>query len=149
QYEALRTLVDLGSPLIVALNKMDRYAECELELVRNRLAERVGERLEIAPVQCGGMEEVTRIYHDGREETALRERPAQIDELRRACNAISTAIRKCWTRYAIPPYLYWRNKSWIARSPSTAAKEPTPLCKAIRARRYLARWPRSAPALTC
>ena len=84
QYEALRTLVDLGSPLIVALNKMDRYAERELEQVRERLAERVGERLEIAPVQCGGMEEVTRIYHDGREETALRERPAQIDELRRA-----------------------------------------------------------------
>jgi predicted GTPase len=84
QYQALRTLVDLGSPLIVALNKMDRYAGRELEQVRERLAERVGERLEVAPVQCGGMEEVTRIYHDGREETSVRERPAQIDELRRA-----------------------------------------------------------------
>jgi hypothetical protein len=30
--------------------------------------------MEVAPVQCGGMEEVTRIYHDGREETAVRER---------------------------------------------------------------------------
>ena len=84
QYQALRTLVDLGSPLIVALNKMDRYTRRELELVRERLAERVGERLEVAPVQCGGMEEVTRIYHDGREETSVRERPAQTDELRRA-----------------------------------------------------------------
>ncbi|HRD48492.1 MAG: 50S ribosome-binding GTPase [Candidatus Competibacter sp.] len=84
QYQALRTLVDLGSPLIVALNKMDRYTGRELEQVRERLAERVGERLEVAPVQCGGMEEVTRIYHDGREETSLRERPAQVDELRRA-----------------------------------------------------------------
>ncbi|HCK80585.1 MAG TPA: hypothetical protein DIC59_03860, partial [Candidatus Competibacteraceae bacterium] len=50
QYEALRTLVDLGSPLIVALNKVDRYTEQELEQIRARLAERVGEKLEVAPV---------------------------------------------------------------------------------------------------
>ncbi len=84
QYQALRALADLGSPLIVALNKMDRYTERELELVRERLAERVGERLEIAPVQCGGVEEVTRIYHDGREETSVRERAPRIEDLRRA-----------------------------------------------------------------
>ena len=84
QYEALRTLVDLGSPLIVALNKVDRYTEQELEQIRVRLAERVGEKLEVAPVQCGGMEEVTRIYHDGREETTLRERAPRVEELRRA-----------------------------------------------------------------
>jgi len=84
QYDALRTLVDLGSPLIVALNKVDRFTERELEQVRARLAERVGEQVEVAPVQCGGVEEVTRIYHDGREETTMRERPARVDELRRA-----------------------------------------------------------------
>ena len=84
QYQALRTLVDLGSPLIVALNKVDRYTERELDLVRARLAERVGEQIEVAPVQCGGMEEVTRIYHDGREETTLRERPPRVEDLRRA-----------------------------------------------------------------
>ena len=84
QYQALRSLVDLGAPLIVALNKIDRYTPQELEQVRTRLAERVGERLEVAPVQSGGQEEITRIYHDGREETALRERPARVDELRTA-----------------------------------------------------------------
>lgn len=84
QYQALRTLLDLGSPLIVALNKVDRYSEAELAQVRLRLNERVGEQIEVAPVQCGGTEEVTRIYHDGREETSLRERPARIEELRRA-----------------------------------------------------------------
>ena len=84
QYQALRTLLDLGSPLIVALNKMDRYSEAEMAQVRERLNERVGEQIEVAPVQCGGTEEVTRIYHDGREETSLRERPARIEELRRA-----------------------------------------------------------------
>ncbi len=84
QYQALRTLLDLGSPLIVALNKMDRYSEAEMAQVRQRLNERVGEQIEVAPVQCGGTEEVTRIYHDGREETSLRERPARIEELRRA-----------------------------------------------------------------
>ncbi|MCK7574722.1 MAG: hypothetical protein MZV65_01605 [Chromatiales bacterium] len=84
QFEALRTLVELGSPVIVALNKIDRFTERELDLVRERLAERVGERVEVAPVQCGGMEEVTRIYHDGREETTLRERQPRVEELRRA-----------------------------------------------------------------
>ncbi len=84
QYQALRTLVDLGSPLIVALNKMDRYTERELDLVRQRLTERVGEQIEVTPVQCGGTEEVTRIYHDGREETTLRERPPRVEDLRRA-----------------------------------------------------------------
>jgi predicted GTPase len=84
QYQALRTLVDLGSPVIVALNKIDRLTGQELALVRERLTERIGEQIEIAPVQCGGTEEVTRIYHDGREETSVRERQPQIDELRRA-----------------------------------------------------------------
>ena len=84
QYQALRTLVELGSPLIVALNKVDRFTQRELELVRGRLIERVGEGIEVAPVQCGGMEEVTRIYHDGREETTLRERNPQVEDLRRA-----------------------------------------------------------------
>ena len=82
QYEALRTLVDLGSPLIVALNKIDRFTEAELVLVRERLAERIGEQVEVAPVQCGGVEEVTRIYHDGREETSLRERKPEVEDLR-------------------------------------------------------------------
>ncbi|HRF43231.1 MAG TPA: 50S ribosome-binding GTPase [Candidatus Competibacteraceae bacterium] len=84
QYEALRTLVDLGSPLIVALNKIDRFAGHELTLVRERLAERIGEQVEVAPVQCGGVEEVTRIYHDGREETSLRERKPEVEDLRHA-----------------------------------------------------------------
>lgn len=84
QYQALRTLVDLGSPVVVALNKIDRYTEPELEQVRERLAERVGEQVEVAPVQCGGVEEVTRIYHDGREETTLRERQPRVEALRQA-----------------------------------------------------------------
>ncbi len=84
QYQALRTLVDLGSPVIVALNKVDRYSEVDLGRVRERLAERVGEQIDIVPVQCGGVEEVTRIYHDGREETTLRERQPHVEELRRA-----------------------------------------------------------------
>ncbi|HOW75978.1 MAG TPA: Era-like GTP-binding protein [Candidatus Competibacteraceae bacterium] len=84
QYQALRTLVDLGSPVIVALNKVDRYSEPDLSLVRERLAERIGEQVEVVPVQCGGVEEVTRIYHDGREETTMRERQPRVEELRRA-----------------------------------------------------------------
>ncbi|MBE2295006.1 MAG: 50S ribosome-binding GTPase [Phycisphaerales bacterium] len=84
QYQALRVLVDLGSPVILALNKIDRLVATEVDLVRARLSERVGEGVEVASVQCGGTEEVTRIYHDGREETVLRERKPQVGELRHA-----------------------------------------------------------------
>lgn len=84
QYQALHTLVELHSPLIVALNKVDRFSEIDLELVRQRLVERSGAEIEIALVQCGGVEEVTRIYHDGREETTVRECKPQMDDLRRA-----------------------------------------------------------------
>ena len=84
QDAARRTLLDLGCPLIVALNKIDHYTERELKLVRERLAERIGEQVEVAPVQCGGFEEVTRIYHDGREETTRRERQPRVEDLRRA-----------------------------------------------------------------
>ena len=56
----------------------------DLPRVRERLLERVGVGIEVALVQCGGVEEVTRIYHDGREETTTRERAPQVENLQRA-----------------------------------------------------------------
>ena len=43
QYGALQSLADLGKPLILALNKTDRFTEADVELIRRRIAERVGE----------------------------------------------------------------------------------------------------------
>ena len=81
QYETIKLLLEFGNPTIVALNKIDRYTKIELEQIRGRLSERIGELVEVATVQAGGVEEVTRIYSDGREETTLRERQPQVDEL--------------------------------------------------------------------
>lgn len=84
QYQALRSLLEIGRPLVLALNKIDRFSELDLPRVRERLLERVGAGIEVALVQCGGVEEVTRIYHDGREETTTRERAPQVENLQRA-----------------------------------------------------------------
>ncbi len=124
QYQALRTLVDLGSPVIVALNKVDRYTERELELVRRRLVERVGEQLEVAPVQCGGMEEVIRIYHDGREETTLRERQPRVEDLRRALQRYLDADPQVLDRIAVMESEFIKRDVWptILCGHSIAAK---------------------------
>jgi len=84
QWQELDVLREFGKPLVVALNKMDRYASDELEAIRKRLRERFGDDTEVAPVQAGGEEEVIRRLPDGREERLARERSANTDALVRA-----------------------------------------------------------------
>jgi len=92
QFADLSSLLELGKPVIVALNKMDRYRRSELDRLLARLRERVrahgGEgkdaaaRVDLVAVQAGGRREVLRVLPDGREERVVRERPPQVDELR-------------------------------------------------------------------
>lgn len=84
QFENLRQLRQLGRPLILAVNKIDRFGDQERLQITQHLNKRLGEALEVVLVQSGGREEITRIYPDGREETSERERPPQVAELRRA-----------------------------------------------------------------
>lgn len=81
QWQELEVLREFGKPLVVALNKMDRYAAAELEAIRTRLRQRLGERTEVAPVQAGGEEEVVHQLADGGEQRALRQRPVRVDAL--------------------------------------------------------------------
>ncbi len=88
QHEELARLRALDKPLVLALNKVDRFDAKEQAELRRRLAERTG----LAPgaivaVRTGGREEVVRLLSDGREETSSRERGADVEPLRDALQA--------------------------------------------------------------
>ena len=86
QYDDLQALLELRKPTVVVLNKTDRYRREELDLLRRRLRERLGEgtRVELAAVQAGGRREAVLVHPDGREETVVRDLPPRVDELREA-----------------------------------------------------------------
>jgi len=95
QFTDLSALLALGKPIIVALNKTDRYRESELELLLARLRERLqahggegrgeeGSRVDLVAVQAEGRREVLRVLPDGREERVVREMPPRVDALRTA-----------------------------------------------------------------
>jgi hypothetical protein len=86
QYRDLQSLIDLGKPCIVALNKTDRYRVEELGALLERLRGRLGEsdRVDLVAVRAGGQREALRILPDGREEVVVRAVPPQVDELGRA-----------------------------------------------------------------
>ncbi len=78
----LRALSGYGRPLIVALNKIDRYSDAE----RSALLERLRDRYrplgaQVIAVSAGFDDELWREHPDGRRERVTRERPAQIDAL--------------------------------------------------------------------
>jgi GTP-binding protein EngB required for normal cell division len=80
----LEKLQQLQKPLVVALNKLDRYDDGEIQQIIKRISERTGiARKDIVPVQTGGREQIVRQLADGQEETQSRERAAQIEPLRR------------------------------------------------------------------
>ena len=82
----LEQLLDLRKPLILALNKSDRYRSDELELIKQRLQQQV-ERLgqaEVVAINSGGRRTVIRALPDGSEEQVVRELPPQVEELARA-----------------------------------------------------------------
>jgi len=94
QFADLSSLLALGKPVIVALNKTDRYRGSELELLLKRLRERLQEprsdgkgepvRVDLVAVQAGGKREILRVLPDGSEERVVWEMPPRVDELRTA-----------------------------------------------------------------
>jgi small GTP-binding protein len=80
QHLELEALQALQRPLIVTLNKQDRYSEADLKAILARLRERLP-AVEVIPVQAGGIEEIIRIDASGREQQVQRDRQAKIDEL--------------------------------------------------------------------
>jgi uncharacterized protein len=80
QWSELEALRALGKPLLVALNKRDRYSPDDLAAIRTRLRERLL-NVPVVSVQAGGREEFIRLRADGSEERIERERASDVSEL--------------------------------------------------------------------
>ena len=87
QFEDIQQLKSFGKPMIVALNKSDRFSGEEKSLISTRFAEQFeGEQITLKQVfvQSGGEEEVIKIFSDGREEKIIRQRKADVSALAEA-----------------------------------------------------------------
>jgi GTP-binding protein EngB required for normal cell division/uncharacterized protein (DUF697 family) len=85
QMEQLQGLLAMQKPLVVALNKVDRYSTAEAAAIATSIADKTGaNRDDIVFIQTGGHEEVVRLLSDGGEETVTRERRKDIEPLRLA-----------------------------------------------------------------
>jgi GTP-binding protein EngB required for normal cell division len=82
QTEQLRSLTDQAKPLVLALNKSDRYSAEELEELRKKLLESSGLASDnVVVVNTGGKEEVVRLLGEGIEQKESRDRAPQISPL--------------------------------------------------------------------
>lgn len=94
EWQALERLLKLERPVVVVLNKSDRYTAEELSQLVERLRQRIADaKLTSLPVRvvsavAGGDEAVTVEHADGRKETRQRPRKVQLDALRDAVNAL-------------------------------------------------------------
>ncbi len=85
QMQQVRHLLSIQKPIIVALNKLDRFSKQEAQSIAVSISERTGiDRKNIVFIQTGGHEEVVRLLSDGQEETVTRERKQDIEGLREA-----------------------------------------------------------------
>jgi len=85
QSQQLRQLVSQGRPVVLALNKSDRYSEEEQRALLQRLRERSGLAAEnIVVISSGGREEVVRMLGEGIEQRESRERLPEIMSLLQA-----------------------------------------------------------------
>ncbi len=85
QFDDIQQLQSFGKPMIVALNKSDRFNEEEKALIETRFKEHFpNDSIQLVFVQSGGEEEVLKIYPDGREEKITRERKADVSALAEA-----------------------------------------------------------------
>ena len=85
QYDDIQALLEFEKPLILAVNKVDRYNKEEREELREHLLQRFeNNKVRLAFISSGGEEEIVRIYHDGREEKVLRARNPDVSELSQA-----------------------------------------------------------------
>ena len=86
----LQALSRFGRPIVIALNKSDRYDAVELEQLTKRLRHHAAElQAQVVAVSAGHEEEVLREHPDGRQETILREASARIGTLQRVIEKLA------------------------------------------------------------
>ncbi len=80
QYREIGELMRFERPMVIALNKADRYDPADLAAIRQRIAERAP-GVPVIVVRAGGQEEVIRVMPDGSEQRVTRERAADVAPL--------------------------------------------------------------------
>ncbi len=82
QAQQLQRLRDLRKPLVLALNKLDRYSDSERQAILARVVAQSGlAEADVVSIQSGGREEIIRQLSDGSEHSENRNRPINIDPL--------------------------------------------------------------------
>jgi GTP-binding protein EngB required for normal cell division/uncharacterized protein (DUF697 family) len=85
QAAQLEFLLSMKKPLLLALNKSDRYTDAELSSVLSALSEKTGlDAADVVAVRTGGREEVIRLLGEGIEQRDSRRRQPEIAALRHA-----------------------------------------------------------------
>ena len=85
QMVQLENLLSIKKPLLVALNKVDRFSSSEARQIAGNISQQTGvHREDIVFIQTGGREEVIKLLRDGKEEVVIRDRPKDIGPLRTA-----------------------------------------------------------------
>jgi len=90
EYLALQPLLELGKPLIIAFNKLDRYSDADRQLIRERLTRQFREnrQVEIVGIATCPTQQVVRVGPDGEEQESVRVLPPQIEELQAAVQRV-------------------------------------------------------------
>jgi len=97
EWDALSTLLRMKRPLVLAVNKSDRYSDEQLQEIMSRLGERLqgleprDQTVRVVSTVSGGEEQVLREYADGRSEVSSRQRPEQLQALREAIDQLLRA----------------------------------------------------------
>ena len=88
QMVQIKVLLEMNKPIIVALNKVDRFSDTEAKSIAENISQQVGiGRNDVVFIQTGGREEIIKILSDGSEETVTRDRANRIEPLRKALQA--------------------------------------------------------------
>ncbi len=83
QMQQLEQLLSIQKPLLVALNKVDRYSTSEARAIADNIVRKTRlDPADIVFIKTGGREQVIRLLSDGSEEALLRDRDQDIEPLR-------------------------------------------------------------------
>lgn len=88
EWHWLELLQGLHKPMVVTINKMDRYTPEDLAQIRQRVRDKVGDGVPVVTASAGSDREVIRRLADGTEQRQIRHRPADVRELRKALQQV-------------------------------------------------------------
>ena len=89
QHAELDALLNMNKPVIVAVNKADRYRQEELDVIAQQVEQRVGDKVKsVVVIRSGGVQEVLRVLPDRTEQLEERIVDPDIEPLKQAIQTI-------------------------------------------------------------